>query len=213
MITFEGFPKIPRLKRDCVITEKIDGTNAQVVITEDGEIGACSRTRVITPGKDTDNFGFAAWVQDNREDLLKLGPGRHFGEWYGGSIQRGYGLTEKRFALFNTARWNPLNPNKPGCCHVVPVLYTGPLGNADIVLKELIDHGSYAVDGFMDPEGIVVWHVASHNLFKVTCKHDEEPKNEKKERKPREEHVRDPNTGGRRVSCAGYTGVERRGAQ
>ena len=32
MITFEEFKKIPRLFRDCTITEKIDGTNGQIVI-------------------------------------------------------------------------------------------------------------------------------------------------------------------------------------
>jgi hypothetical protein len=31
---FEAFPKIPRLKRDMVITEKIDGTNACVLIED-----------------------------------------------------------------------------------------------------------------------------------------------------------------------------------
>jgi hypothetical protein len=30
MIPYEPFPKIPRLSRDCTITEKIDGTAAQV---------------------------------------------------------------------------------------------------------------------------------------------------------------------------------------
>jgi hypothetical protein len=29
---FKEFQKIPRLRRDCVITEKLDGTNAQICI-------------------------------------------------------------------------------------------------------------------------------------------------------------------------------------
>jgi hypothetical protein len=33
--SFEEFQKIPRLRRDCVITEKIDGTNAQIYISDD----------------------------------------------------------------------------------------------------------------------------------------------------------------------------------
>lgn len=33
MIDFVQFKKIPRLSRECVITEKIDGTNAQIFIT------------------------------------------------------------------------------------------------------------------------------------------------------------------------------------
>lgn len=46
---FEAFPKIPRLSRYCVITEKIDGTNAQIYIGDNGEFAAGSRTRWITP--------------------------------------------------------------------------------------------------------------------------------------------------------------------
>ena len=45
---FEEFPKVPRLSRGCVITEKIDGTNAQVMVDEDGTVTAASRTRIIT---------------------------------------------------------------------------------------------------------------------------------------------------------------------
>lgn len=75
---FIPFDKIPRLKRGCVITEKIDGTNAQVVVGEDGSVRAGSRKRWITP--EDDNFGFAAWVRRNEEELRELGPGQHFGE-------------------------------------------------------------------------------------------------------------------------------------
>jgi len=55
---FEAFPKIARLNRNCVITEKIDGTNAQIHITDEGEVLVGSRNRYLTgTGKD-DNFGF-----------------------------------------------------------------------------------------------------------------------------------------------------------
>jgi hypothetical protein len=33
---FEKFPSIKRLSRDMIVTEKIDGTNASICITEDG---------------------------------------------------------------------------------------------------------------------------------------------------------------------------------
>jgi len=46
---FLPFGKIPRLLRDIIITEKLDGTNASVTITEEGEIYAGSRNRYITP--------------------------------------------------------------------------------------------------------------------------------------------------------------------
>lgn len=71
---FEGFPKMARLSREVIITEKIDGTNAQILIGEDGSMLVGSRTRWIT--LEQDNFGFARWVTEHREELLQLGPGR-----------------------------------------------------------------------------------------------------------------------------------------
>ena len=40
---FESFPSISRLSRQCVVTEKIDGTNAQVFVGDDGVVRAGSR--------------------------------------------------------------------------------------------------------------------------------------------------------------------------
>lgn len=173
MITFEAFPKIGRLNRGITITEKIDGTNAQIIITEEGELGVASRSRLITPEKD--NFGFARWVEANKEELMKLGPGRHFGEWWGPGIQRGYGMAEKRFSLFNTARWNADNPNTPKCCHVVPVLHVGEQKATTIqdVIEKLRTEGSVASPGFMRPEGIVIYHHGTRTLSKWTFEHDE----------------------------------------
>ena len=63
--TFQAFPSIPRLFRECMITEKLDGTNRVVWISDDGaEIRAGSRSRWIT--QDEDNFGFARWVEEHR---------------------------------------------------------------------------------------------------------------------------------------------------
>ena len=170
---FEAFPKIARLSRECVITEKLDGTNAAIVITEDARIFAQSRTRFITP--QADNFGFARWVKENEEDLLNLGPGRHFGEWWGAGIQRGYGLTEKRFSLFNVARWRDPT-SRPACCNVVPVLYQG-LFTTDAVeaaIEKLHLLGSIAAPGFGKPEGIIVWHEKARVMFKKTLEKDDE---------------------------------------
>lgn len=172
---FEPFPKIARLKRPCVITEKLDGTNASVLITDHGDIFVGSRTRWVYPGKN-DNYGFAGWVQGNRDEILKLGPGHHFGEWWGAGIQRRYGLTEKRFSLFNTARWefDPL----PEIVSLVPVLYRGDFTTAvvDEALADLKKFGSRAAPGFMNPEGVVIYHAASRSLFKRTIEGDENPK-------------------------------------
>jgi len=55
---FRSWGKIPRLSKECtIITEKIDGTNAQIFMPEDGQLLIGSRSRWITP--DQDNFGFA----------------------------------------------------------------------------------------------------------------------------------------------------------
>ncbi len=138
-VEFTPWPKTPRLFRDAVITEKIDGTNAAVIIkahpvgTHDGGlpegatavihggdivgdeyvIAAQSRSRLITP--QDDNFGFAKWVLDNAFGLARtLGEGTHFGEWWGSGIQRGYGLEkgDRRFSLFNTHRYAKLLPTE-----------------------------------------------------------------------------------------------------
>ena len=176
---FVEFPKIYRLNREAIVTEKIDGTNASVHVAEDGTVRAGSRTRWITP--EDDNFGFARWVCDNTEELRRLGPGTHYGEWWGRGIQRGYGLTEKRWSLFNVSRWGDASV-RPACCSVVPTLGSG-IGLANVdghavadALKLLRECGSQAAPGFMKPEGIVVFHVPSYALFKVTLERDEEPK-------------------------------------
>lgn len=193
-IPFQDFPKMARLSRDVIVTEKIDGTNAQVFIGEDGTLIAGSRTRWITPADD--NYGFAAWAEAHRDELLTLGPGRHFGEWWGAGIQRGYGLKEKRFSLFNATRWaahdQPLMPipsldprapvkwqqRPPACCDVVPVLIQGPFRTdaIDACIQLLRERGSYAAPGFMRPEGVVVFHLAGGVGFKKTLEKDELPK-------------------------------------
>lgn len=188
MLEFEEFPKIPRLHRTCVVTEKIDGTNAQIIIGDDGSIRAASRTRLITPLND--NHGFAKWVEAHAEELIAgLGPGRHFGEWWGAGIQRRYGIAEKRFSLFNVGRWRASiacveyerhaakAAPPPACCHVVPVLAVGMFPICiDAAMERLRAEGSIAAPGFGNPEGVVVFHEASGALFKRTLEGDEVPK-------------------------------------
>ncbi len=172
---FQPFPKIARLNREVVCTEKIDGTNACVYVGDDGAVHAGSRTRWITTAND--NFGFARWVEEYAGELLRLGPGMHYGEWWGQGIQRRYGLTEKRFSLFNIHKW--ADPAvRPSCCHVVPVLARGLdiRHEAEIGLDMLRVGGSKAAPGFDKPEGIVIFHTASSQLFKVTLERDEAPK-------------------------------------
>jgi hypothetical protein len=175
MTDFVPFPKIARLSREIIVTEKIDGTNSQIFIGDDGVLRAGSRNRWLTVADD--NFGFARWVADNAEELAQLGPGRHFGEWWGSGIQRRYGLTgaDKRFSLFNVARWGE---ERPVCCNVVPLLYRGEFNQdaIDASLEELRNLGSRAAPGFMRPEGVIVFHVAANIGFKKTLEKDHEPK-------------------------------------
>jgi hypothetical protein len=190
---FTPFPKLARLQREVIITEKIDGTNAQIYITDDGRMLTGSRTRWISP--EDDNFGFAAWARDNKDELMQLGPGRHFGEWWGQGIQRKYDLEERRFSLFNVSRWclhgetpQPIptaDPRVvkmqevlPRCCHLVPILRRGINIStlAESALYELSQRGSVAAPGFMQPEGIVVFHVAGNVGFKMTLDNDGVPK-------------------------------------
>jgi len=173
---FRPFQKIARLNREVIVSEKIDGTNAVVWVNDTmTDLHAGSRSRWITPGDD--NFGFAAWVEKNRDELLTLGPGFHFGEWWGAGIQRKYGLTEKRFSLFNTSRWSD-DATRPKCCHVVPTLAAGPdiREVTEEALSRLRVKGSFAAPGFDKPEGVVVFHTASGGLFKVTLDGDAVPK-------------------------------------
>jgi len=178
MTEFKAFPKIPRLNREMVVTEKLDGTNVCVVVDENG-IHAQSRNRIITP--EDDNYGFALWVQTNAPALIvALGDGYHYGEWWGQGIQRKYGLDHKRFSLFNVHRWESLPFAEYGLDNVgtVPVLYRGKFTTdaVDFWVNNLIEGGSYAAPGFMKPEGVIIWHEAAQQMFKVTCEGDEKPK-------------------------------------
>jgi hypothetical protein len=143
-------------------------------------VRAGSANGFIWPKKD--HYGFAEWVWGYADLLGGLGNGSHFGEWYGHKIQRGYGMNERRWALFNVGRWSQRLGDEapPACCDVVPVLYSGPMhlehGEAatDFWLRKLEFSGSAATgaEGFKDPEGIVIYHTASGDLYKQTIGHD-----------------------------------------
>lgn len=199
---FKKWAKMARFFRPILITEKIDGTNAQVLV-EDRELAeadseervregapelpwiyqddyallAGSRKRYLSEGND--NYGFYNWVSDNAGALCYLGPGRHYGEWWGKSIQRGYDKSERTLSLFNVMRYT-LDPSlyKPIWdvgVEVVPLLYAGPNHNKSIqdALLKLTEGGSQAAPGYDKPEGIVIFHTAGNNLFKVTLDNDQ----------------------------------------
>ena len=141
---------------------------------------ASSRKRWITPEKD--NYGFARWVEEHKDTLLRdLGSGMHFGEWWGQGVQRKYNIEEKRWSLFNTTLWYGKSFETPQV-ESVPVLYQGdwftevgglgkiyaPDYHAGILKRD----GSVASPGFMNPEGVVIFHVAANTPFKYTLDGD-----------------------------------------
>jgi hypothetical protein len=133
---FRSFNKIARFSREMIVTEKIDGTNGIIAIGENGEFQIGSRNKWLTDelgNIQSDNAGFAQWAIKNRDSLMALGAGYHYGEWWGSGIQRGYDLPkgEKRFSLFNVSRWSD-DSVRPACCHVVPTLYSGIFSYAEI---------------------------------------------------------------------------------
>lgn len=195
MSEFIAFNKIGRWSREIIVTEKIDGTNGCISIDESGTVMQVgSRTRWLTDHDD--NYGFHKWAMTNRDELLTLGPGRHFGEWWGQGIQRNYGMPKKLFSLFNVSRWcryghtpevipcgDPRQPVKyqqvlPPCVGLVPILYRGMMSEARIIesMRDLMREGSFAAPGFMKPEGFVIFHTANGAMFKKTIEKDGEPK-------------------------------------
>ena len=74
--------------------------------------------------------------------------------------------------MFNVGRWAA--DSVPDCCCVVPILYKGPFCTKEIEyqLCTLKFQGSQAVPGFMDPEGIIIFHCAGQMAFKATIGDD-----------------------------------------
>lgn len=198
---FQAWPKIARLNRDIVVSEKLDGTNGAIQIvpghvseSQHGwvagvfsdstfyKVAAQSRNRIITT--DNDNYGFAQWVQDNATELVStLGEGTHYGEWWGRKIARAYDKTDRTFSLFNTSRWTEENTKAVEGLSVVPTLWFGGWdgpgmsdGAVEYALSKLRREGSLAAPGFPNPEGVVIFHTASNVMFKVTIENDEKPK-------------------------------------
>jgi len=108
---YDSTKELPIIRFDGRV--KLHGTNSAIVFSPDGSFYCQSRENVIDEIKD--NAGFAHWVN---KDGYKIWDNLHysinqpdantvkyiilFGEWCGGSIQKGVALNElsKRFVLF-----------------------------------------------------------------------------------------------------------------
>ncbi len=102
-------PNAPKPTLTFTGTVKLHGTNAAVVYSKEHGLYAQSRERVLSI--ESDNAGFAFYVESNREyftELLRsyLVPDETvvamYGEWVGGNIQKGVGICniEKSFFPF-----------------------------------------------------------------------------------------------------------------
>lgn len=146
------------------------------------DVRAGSRSRWLGVGKSQDNFGFARWVQDNANALaLILGPGDHWGEYFGAGIQRTYGLKGKHFAVFNTQRFNTERTDivavgAPGwemaLVNVVPVLYEGESLECIRTEFDVLRHTGSRVNGWQKPEGVCIYQCNSRQVFKLTYEHE-----------------------------------------
>lgn len=193
-VGFIKWPSTPRFHKGLTITEKIDGTNACIRIL-DGKVTAQSRKRLITPGDD--NFGFASWVEENKNELTELlGYGVHFGEWFGEGIQKNpLGIEGKRFAHFSPWKFNDVQKERienSGLVEFVPILFEGQANEWTIphLIEELRIYGSKVKgaasstvevfpgeDGTYEvaakAEGIIVWHRETQQKYKILLEHDE----------------------------------------
>jgi hypothetical protein len=107
---FTAFPKMARLQREVLISEKIDGTNAQVYITDDGKILKTMTWQPMeTAPKDREFLG--VWgspmdVQDKSVDLFRYDQDAQQYVWsnYGGAV---YVPGAELFAWMDIPRYNP----------------------------------------------------------------------------------------------------------
>lgn len=190
---FIPWGKIPRDHKELVvITEKLHGTNACLVV-EDGKLKAVqSRKNFINPElpkaeakllppeeRPMDNFGLAHWAYERESEIVQMGDGHHFGEWVGTKINKNkYCLDNKRFFLFNTKRWADATGDRPECLDVVPVLSYGfwtPTCVAE-AMADLLENGSYVTgkgdqyDGWT--EGVVTYYLSTDRYVKSTHEHE-----------------------------------------
>lgn len=169
-LNFSKWPKIPRfLNTKMVITQKMNGTNAQILFEETTNIIQTKNKIDMSVGRrrgwlstKEDNFGFHAWASTHKHSLFAvLGRGRHYGEWCGPGIQNGEGLKERKFFSFDPFLEVPKEYKH--LIEPVPLLYEGPINISQIksCLQHLEIFGS-VIDKFKEfghfrqPEGIII---------------------------------------------------------
>lgn len=95
---------LPLPKVDYIGTVKIHGCNSGIAFTTNGQIIPQSRNRVLSVGDD--NFGFAAFVEKNKDVLKTIAPKggdfTFYGEWCGRGVQEKVAVSQlnRHFVIF-----------------------------------------------------------------------------------------------------------------
>jgi len=188
-IEFKEFPKTPRLSRECIITEKIDGTNSCVLIQNGEIIKVGSRNGWLSLGHDS--TGLVHFVEERKETFLQLGDGLHYGEFWGRDIRHSYSSKEQHFSLFDAHRWcnawdepiryseTQIQEKLPVGLQTVPVLYRGLFDTAkvDECIEMLKVNGSLlSQPKKIEAEGVIIYHIDGDVAFKKTLRNDDKPK-------------------------------------
>ena len=171
---FKPWPKLGRVNKETItITEKIDGTNAAIIVENGKLVGTQSRSRLLSDTED--NHGFHKWAMKNADVFAQLGDGHHFGEWAGKGINKNrMGLDGKKFFLF---AWYAETKIEHPEIEYVEVLFQGPRSEDNIIttFNRLYAFGYMGEDGVWvenkrtyTPEGIVIYYHNSKHMEKMT---------------------------------------------
>lgn len=156
-----------------MVTEKIDGTPAVLVIEEEPggrQVHSALEGRAAALDSTTD------WFYANQRKLIRLlAPGVYDAAWVGAE-GRDYGLEDPGLVILDPAGYDPNEPNKydgiEGLRHA-PVLYYGPVkpenGQDPIeeALRRLKFAGSALAPGYKHPAGVIVTMLESGVNFSV----------------------------------------------
>ncbi len=143
-------------------TVKLHGTNAGVCYNAIDGLWAQSRENIITP--EQDNAGFAFFVEANKhvfELLIKMVSKRSdidlntntisiYGEWCGGNIQKGVGITNlpKSFFIFGVKVSPMIDSNDAEALKKNPAYWVDStdLGNSEVKIYNISDFKTYSMD-------------------------------------------------------------------
>jgi hypothetical protein len=139
---------------------KLHGTNAAIQITSEGKVAAQSRTSIIT--SQSDNAGFAKWVEEREKYVKGLAPGNGsviiYGEWCGPGVMKGVAVNQIPERILAIFALREIHDD-------VDVVYYEP----DIIRKRLPElPGSYIIDWYNNGEKFEVdWTLSADNLESV----------------------------------------------